>query len=232
MSKSTIVKSFNPETNEYIYVDVTSPIVNKEDLEYLDMVGLFDVEYNTVEEWKKYVRSTECVEYFKKVYGTITNKIPVIHKIKINGEDRFIFLQPEKMNIEMDWKFYAGLEPITKEAIQKETNIEKRRLLMFEYGIDTFFEGAKTLHKDAYGEYIVATIDKEKTYWLKVKNGTTATGAVLEQLQQKKGSLSPDNKKYYYIPTKAGLKTCREGVALSWGLKEKDLPEKGFAIET
>jgi len=102
-------------------------------------------------------------------------------------------------------------EQITVEKIFAEKNAEIRRVMIDLFGIDQFFAENKTMkliHKDQYGELYHAQINGDLIAFGKVLDGT-----------HKNNDGSP---KIYILPVDPASRTCREGVAGSYGLKEED----------
>ncbi len=233
--------------------------------ETVDTVDELEVKFNTPEEYYTYFRSKSFVDYLTKKYGTNIPRFFVGHNPNADKAKQiypFLFLiNPSKRGIPMDFDLFSGHVPITPERIKQEENIEKRRLLIMEYGVNNFFKNQEVIQKDAYGELIKAEVDGDINYFAKVINGTTESDPELISYLKEKNALTSDNRKIYYlaipsldadIPIMKSLKeiesdddyieeiqvgtfritTARAAVAWSWGLIEEDLPIDGWDYES
>jgi hypothetical protein len=205
---------------------------------------IFALCLDTSDAWIEFAKSEKIVNFLKHKYDV---DLPYLHEILVkdvsqpNGyETLYMHVQPAKQGIPMDWVYYAGYEEITSKAITEENNIEKRRLLMMEYGIANYLKDIEILQEDKYGQLISANIDSqvngisglvEKQKFVKVINGTVEPLENQEFLR-KRGMLTDDGHKIYYIPVLDDVTTAKQGIAKSWDIPEEWLPEKGFYIET
>jgi len=235
-------------------VDITLPIDNEKlwhferfdnDQQYAAYLkALKEKKYlpNTVFESEKdmmaWASSKEFIQHCINLYK---DKIPSRWTFAIKQSDgkytaKVWSFIPAKAGIALDWVFYAGLKEITTEDILNERNVEKRYLLMAEYGLSEFIKNHKVINEDAYGilmdvkfEHDPGTIQKV----CKVKNGSIEPPNTREFLRSR-SMLSEDGKKYYYIfiPNNLNIKTAREAVAWSWNRPVKWFPKEGFNFET
>lgn len=108
--------------------------------------------FENVEEIEKYFNDITFIDAAITLYG---EKIPLVFEVELKGEERKIFvnLVPFKdgSGLPMEWKFYTGQVDITEEDINNETNIEKRRGLMLEYGLTKYLQDSKVIQEDNYG---------------------------------------------------------------------------------
>ncbi len=200
----------------------------REEDQFLLQADPYPVVLNTEQEYINHFNSLEFHNYLKDTYG---RKYPWYFIIQLNGQSLYVHLKSGKFNIPMDWVYYAGYEKITKKVIQAEENIEKRRLLMMEYGLEDFFEDKKVIHKDIYGELIEATIDGERARFLRCIDGSVEKDEDTLAYYRKMNGVTDDNKRIHYVPVEETVKTAREAAAWSWGIPEKELPETGWDVE-
>lgn len=171
-----------------------------------------------------YFESTEFVFFCKETFGL---KLPYCFII---GNDFYRWI-PSKQGIPMDWEYFSELKPITKEVINNETNIEKRRLLIMEYGVNNYLSDVQTLHSDEYGTLIRANFEGESQQFVRVRNGTEEPEENKAYLKEK-GMLTDDGHKIYYLPVSNEVSTAKEGVEESWALPPGTLPNRGWDYET
>jgi hypothetical protein len=197
---------------------------------YIDAVKVsnFIPEFSSDEEVEEFFDSTEFVNWAKSEFG---KELPFFIQIKLKGDLHFVTYEPSKQGIPMDWVYFAEFEPITEEAIAAENNIEKRRLLMMEYGINKYLKDVREIQSDAYGTLIDALILDEPQKFVRVRNGTEEPEENKEYLRER-GMLTDDGHKIYYIPVPDEIKTAKEGIEWSWDLQKGFLPDKGWDYET
>lgn len=89
-------------------------------------------------------------------------------------------------------------------------NVEARRVLIERRGWEAYLEatGAEVIHSDEVGHLLEKTVGGNVTVRLaRVVNATP----------------EPDGShKHYLIPVPLASRTCREGIAASYGLREED----------
>lgn len=200
-----------------------------EETMFKDKVFKFDNTFKDKTEFEAFVNSRAFIDLMIAEEG---EKLPFLFEAVIEGNVQFIHIQPAKQGIPMDWHFYAGFKEITKKDIQTETNIEKRRLLMMEFGVANFFDKIKELNTDAYGSLIETKVDGERQLFIKVRNGTEEQNKEYIKYLKSKKMLYGKNQRIYYIPVADHVTTAREAVAWSWDVPIEWLPETGFDLES
>ena len=186
-------------------------------------------QFKNIQELKEYIDSFSFVDLLKTKYGV---NIPLLYVANIGKVEPLYFtIMFSKLGVNMDWKYYSGLEAITENSIHSEKNIEKRRLLMLEYGIDKFFKKVKLIQQDVYGELIEATIDGERLRFLKCIDGSTEKDIQLILGLREKGGLTLEDKRIHYIEVPDTCKTAKEAAAWTWNLSVDSLKDKGWDVE-
>lgn len=187
-----------------------------------------DLDFKSEQDFLDYVNQESIVDYLKEKYE---DKLPAWFEFKIEGQACYWDGMYEKQGIPMDWDFFSGQAEIIQKSIEEEENIEKRRLLMMEYGINKYLQNVQTLQTDAYGTLIQAEILGEDQKFVKVRNGTREPIENWAYLKER-GMLTYDNHKIYYIPVPDEIRTAKEGIAWSWDISKDCLPEKGWDEES
>lgn len=197
------------------------------------------VEYNSrtfssEEELTEFFNTEKFVRTCKELYG---RNLPALFRFMVNDEPVFAVPNILKQGLPMDWRFFAEIDPITAEDINAEENIEKRRALIIEYGVNNYLKNVEVLSKDAYGVLIEANIDGtddaegERQRFVKVRNGTEEPEENKASLREK-GMLTDDGHKIYYIPVGDEITTAKMGIEWSWDLPEGSLPAAGWDEES
>lgn len=199
---------------------------------------------------RKYFDTLEFVEYCKALGGL---EVPVLFQCKIESlpePEYFIEYVPTKNGIPMDWHFFSEQVPITVEDIEAETNIEKRTLLMMEYGVANYLNNITILHEDVYGVLLEADMSGERQKFVKVTNGTPET-LEKQDYYRDRGMLGKNGCRLYYIPVgnegrfphkwdgqkvtewaQYPITTAKQAVASSWEMNPDLLPEAGWDFES
>lgn len=171
----------------------------------------------------------ECINKYKL-------DLPFIFSFTVNNE--LVICQPNllKAGRPIDWEYFSGQIPITRDIIAKEENTEKRFALMMEFGINNFLKDIKKLNTNpSYGTLISATIELEAESYTQqfvvVRNGTKEPAENAEYLKSK-NLLTEDGHRIYYIPVSNNVKTAKEGIEESWGLPEGTFKKTGWDMET
>lgn len=201
-----------------------------EKFSYLDQVYETDLVFKNEDEANAYFESIELVNLCKEKFGL---KLPFYFKCRLHDEDIYINYMPSKQGIVMDWPYFSEQLPITEEVINNEENIEKRRLLIMEYGITNYLRDIKIISEDKYGVLISAVIsgEDEVQKFVKVRNGTPEPEEKRAYLRER-GMLTDDGHKIYYIPVPEHIQTAKEGIEDSWNLPAGLLPTSGWDYET
>lgn len=194
----------------------------------LDEVYEMNLDFNSEVEIKAYF---DDPKFIKELAIKYKKEIPAMFVCTLNKDMRFIKFEPTKQGILMDWRFFAEIDKITKEDINFEKNIEKRRLLIMEYGVNNYFEEVQVLNKSIYGKLISTNFLGSKQQFVQVRNGTIEPEENREYLKEKQ-MLTKDNHKIYYIPVSDFVTTAKEGIEESWGLSKGVLPESGWDFES
>ena len=198
-------------------------------------------EFDSLDHVRDYMTSQAFKEYLIKTHGI---ELPLVFIVQLkpqpahNNSEKLLKQKPyvvtvqfSRQGIAMDWEYYSGLVSITPEAVAKESNIEKRRLLMMELGLANYAEEIKTLAKDAYGELISMKI--EGAYWnfLKLVNGTQEKAQDYIKYLQSKEMISQNNHRLYFQPIPNELKSAKEAVAWTWDIDPNWLPDSGWEFD-
>ncbi len=193
--------------------------------------GLFqsDIPFTSIENAEEYLFSKKFIDLLIAEYGL---DIPFLFEVIVNGTKEIYFIEWNKNGIQMDWKYYSGLVPITPKVISEERNALKRLGLMMDYGIANYLGDYKTLHTDPYGKLIEATIDSVVQKFVEVIDGTPEHDEALAKDLASKGHLTKDGRRIYYIPVPSDIERARQGVAWSWDVPEEKLNPNGFEFES
>lgn len=195
---------------------------------YADRVYNFDIKFSNLDQAHDYFESPTFIKWAREEFGL---ELPFLFVVDINGEEEMFTPNPTKQGIPMDWRFYSEIDKITAADISAETNIEKRRLLIMEYGVNNYLQDVKALGTDVYGTLIKATIEGMEQQFVKVRNGTEELEEDKAFLREK-NMLTADGHKIYYIPVSSKVRTAKQGIEESWGLPKGTLPNAGWDYES
>lgn len=206
------------------------------DTEYerLDQVYEIKGNFSTLDEVQEYVNTPA---FYKELTANNSDKAPGIAIVTLRGQSvpEILFLSFEQNGIPIDWCYDNQSKPITLESIKKESNTEKRRLLIMKYGLGAFEKdmGFKTVSCDAYGTlmYVKNELFPTGQQFVKVINGTPEPVEKWEELK-KAQAITKDGRKYYYCPVPLTVKTAKEGIAFTWDIDPDILPDKGWDFES
>ena len=199
---------------------------------YKDEVYRYKKSFESMKELESHMETPEFINFAKEKFG---RDLPFLWLINIGKKEEIFSPNPTKQGIAMDWRFYSEIDEITSEDINNEENIEKRFLLMMEYGINDYLRDVKIIDSDVYGTLVEASISEDddipKQRFVKVVNGTPEP---LEKVDyyRKRGMLTDSGYRIYYIPVNSNVTTAKEAVADTWGLPTDLLPDEGWDFES
>lgn len=188
---------------------------------FADRVYDLEKDFKSEEEAVELFSTPAFITWAKEEFG---RELPALFVCKVAGEQAYAVPDLKKQGIPMDWRFYAEIDEITAADIDAEQNIEKRRLLMMEFGINNYLQDVTVLGTDAFGTLLEATIEGDRQKYVKVRNGTPEPEEKHDYLRER-GMLTDDGHKIYYIPVSNDAATAKEAVEESWGLPKGLLPQ-------
>lgn len=194
----------------------------------IDKIHFIDFSFKDEKEFKEYLDTENFCKLLIAEYG---KNIPYLFAANVGGEELYATITFTKQGMPMDWEYFSGLEPITSEVINEETNIEKRFAYIMEYGVANYLQNIKVLHEDKYGVLISAVIADQTQLFVKVRNGTVEPKDKWNYFRER-GMLTKDNHRIYYIPVPDNIKTAKEGIAWSWNIDKNLLPDNGWTCES
>jgi hypothetical protein len=205
---------------------------------------ILDAKWQSPEDAEEFLQSEEFHRYLIKEYKLNPPALVGVY-IKKKGM-LYTTLEFTKQGLPMDWAFYSGQRKITKAAILDEHNVEKRRLLMMEYGVSKFFSDIKVIDESAYGTLIEVDLEGEPHKFVKEINGTSEAEAWQQNPSlfpsqaafdkhvkdlKIRGMITESGHKLYYEPVPDEMKTAREAQAWMWDVDVAKLPKKGWDWE-